>query len=122
MRLASLDEVPGLESLLPVHLLHRLHGLPLGEISGEAGNPGLRVSTELLIGSLLGHSLGLNSCAQQKGYHQYLDYKSVRTLHGSTVRRIGDLESLVLSLEGVNHAGNGDLFKDNSQFKVLVNH
>ena len=37
MRLASLDEVPGLESLLPVHLLHRLHGLPLGEVSLSNG-------------------------------------------------------------------------------------
>ena len=56
----SPDE-PGVQSLLEVHVLDGLHGLPLGEVNSQAGDLGLGLSAELLIRSLLGDGLGINS-------------------------------------------------------------
>ena len=52
----------GIQSLLQVHLLHRLHGLPLGELLLDSSDVLGRVSTELFVGSLLLLGLLLNGC------------------------------------------------------------
>lgn len=49
------------QGLLQVHLLNRLHGLPLGQLALDALNPVVGVNTELLIGRLLLCSLLVNS-------------------------------------------------------------
>ena len=56
----SCSNQTSVQSLLQVHLLHRLHCLPLGQFSLDTLNPGVGVNTELLIGSLLLSSLGVN--------------------------------------------------------------
>ena len=43
----------GVQSLLQVHFLHGLHGLPLGELHLDVSDVLGRVSTELFVGSLL---------------------------------------------------------------------
>lgn len=91
----SPDE-PGVQSLLEVHVLDRLHGLPLGELSCQAGDLGLGLSAELLISGLLGDGLGIDSC------------------DSSSVRGVRDLESLVLGFEGVNHSGDINLLESSS--------
>ena len=51
---------PGVQSLFQVHLLHRLHGLPLSQLRLDASDVLNRVSTELFVGSLLLLSLLLD--------------------------------------------------------------
>lgn len=37
----KIEHLPSFKSLLPVHLLNRLHGLPLGKVSLRRGKSGL---------------------------------------------------------------------------------
>ena len=52
---------PRVKSLLKVHLLHGLHGLPLGQVRLEPGDLSFGLATELLVGSLLGDRLVIQS-------------------------------------------------------------
>ena len=60
----SPDE-PSVQSLLEVHVLDGLHGLPLGEVSSQAGDLGLGLSAELLVRGLLGDGLSVDSCGHE---------------------------------------------------------
>ena len=51
-----------IKGLLPVHLLDRLHGLPLGQFSGDTGNSCCRGRTPSSSSRLLLNSLVINSC------------------------------------------------------------
>ena len=51
----------GIQSLLQVHFLHGLHCLPLSELHLDISDVLGRVSTELLVGSLLLLGLVLDS-------------------------------------------------------------
>ena len=50
-----------IQGFLQVHLLHGLHGLPLSELHLDVSDVLGRVSTELLVGSLLFLGLVLDS-------------------------------------------------------------